>query len=349
MQYPVPFSQRLPSTEWQPLPIVRIPGLTLWAWFRPNHLPAGVLISFPADVVPAEPAAFPFSLADLIVSVGASLHQFQAVSLFGTEWQPAAVYAPFLNHPIPAVIAGGRPEVSIGLLDEALMIPVPVAYPMDGHNYLPEADHSSGYSDFPNDAELYDDDGMPDDGDLTSGSMYDRIEASWKSSLQLERQMAGLRQKLASTLASLGKLDRDLGPDERLAAERDDRDAWQDARRWLRDLSAKCHREIKAFDIGMTSGAGKRNLMEQTFQQVIQPRLPCDDLETHRREFETYRKDMVNLQRAMQSAQQAATQNGTARAQRVLNTIGRKIRERRAKMREPIGGVNMDKSVRRKK
>jgi len=164
----------------------------------------------------------------------------------------------------------------------------------------------------------------------------------------MERQMAGMRQKLASTLASLGKLDRDLRPEERLAADREDRDAWQDVRRWVRDLSAKCHREIKAFDIGMTSGAGKRNGMEEIYQQVIEPRVPCVTLEEHHREFEMYRKDMLNLQRAMSSAQQAAAQNGTSRAQRVLGTINRKIRERRLKMREPIGGVNMDRSCRRK-
>ena len=178
--------------------------------------------------------------------------------------------------------------------------------------------------------------------------MYDRIESAWRISLQMERQMAGLRQKLASMLNTLNKLDRELHPDERLAAERDDRDAWQDARRWVRDLGAKCHREIKNFDIGMTSAAGRRNSIEQMYREIIEPRTPCQQLEDIGREFEVYRKDMMNLQRSMQAALQAAGQNGTQRANRVLGVIGRKIRERRARMREPIGGTNMDRSVRRK-
>ena len=40
--------------------------------------------------------------------------------------------------------------------------------------------------------------------------------------MQMERQMTVLRKKLASTIKTLGKLDRDLGPDERLAADRED-------------------------------------------------------------------------------------------------------------------------------
>ena len=57
----------------------------------------------------------------------------------------------------------------------------------------------------------------------------------------------------------------------------------------------------------------------------------------------------MNLQRAMNTAIQAATQNGTARSQRITGTIQRKIQERRRRLREPIGGTNMDRSCRRRK
>ena len=167
-------------------------------------------------------------------------------------------------------------------------------------------------------------------------------------SVQMERQMSGLRQKLTSVMGSLSKLDRELSPDERVASDREDRDAWQDARRWIRDLAAKCHREVKSFDIGMTSAAGKRNMIEQYYLTVVKPRVPSPDLKTIQREFEVYRKDMTQLQKSMTAALQAASQNGTQRAQRILGTIQRKIKARRAKMREAIGGTNLDKTVRRK-
>ena len=81
---------------------------------------------------------------------------------------------------------------------------------------------------------------------------------------------------------------------------------------------------------------------------MVKPRVATNELDKIHHEFEVYRKDMVNLQKAMQAALQAATLNGTQRAQRILGVINRKIKERRAKMREPIGGTNMDRSVRRK-
>ena len=164
----------------------------------------------------------------------------------------------------------------------------------------------------------------------------------------MERQMSGLRQKLSGLLSSLNKLDRELTPEERLASSREDRDAWDDARRWVRDLAGKCHREIKQFDIGLTSAAGHRNHIEEVYKTIIEPRQPNPSLESYRREFETYRRDMMHLQRSMTSAIQAGSTNGTQRAQRVQAMLAKKIRERRQQMRAPIGGTNMDKNARRK-
>ena len=70
-------------------------------------------------------------------------------------------------------------------------------------------------------------------------------------------------------------------------------------------------------------------------------------MDSIRMEFEAYRKEMMNLQRAMNAALSGASQNGTQRANRILTVLARKIRERRARMREPIGATNMDRSVRR--
>ncbi|MEZ6123904.1 MAG: hypothetical protein R3C49_12095 [Planctomycetaceae bacterium] len=345
----IPFYQRLPSTQWEPLAIPRVPGLSLWAWFRPGQLPNGFTVSIPAELVGTYVSGFPFSLADLLTACGVGAGELLSLSLFGQDWQPAQMVLPFLNHALPPVPAGRSPEIRIAAMAVAPGMAAPMNVPMmaagvsasgSALEFAPGMEESSHIEEF----------GEEDDGAaISEKAVYDRMESSWKASLQMERQMTGLRAKLSSMLNTLGKLDRELSPDERLAAERDDRDAWTDARRWLRDLAAKCHREIKAFDIGMTSGAGRRNNIEHIYQTYVEPRASCSDLESHRRDFETYRKDMVNLQRAMNGALQTATQNGTQRAQRVLGVIGRKIRERRAKMREAIGGANMDKTCRKKR
>lgn len=293
---------------------------------------------FPPELQAAYPSGFPFTLLDLVQSAGIAMEQFQSVSLFGSEWQPAAAAAGWLGHTVPPVPSGGRPEIMIAVLEVAVatpgMVPIaPTLSPMGMSMY------STG--------DMDDQDDWSDDGSEV-GTMYDRIESAWRTAIQMERQMAGLRQKLSSMVGTLGKLDRDLTPEERNAADREDRDAWHDSRRWVRDLAAKCHREVKAFDIGMTSAAGKRNWMEQQYNTVVKPRAGTADLETVRREFETYRKDMVNLQKAMNSALQAANQNGTSRANRVLAVLRKKIQQRRISMRQPLGGTNMDRSCRRK-
>jgi hypothetical protein len=337
----------------------RIPGLVLWAWFRPAHLPSGVVVTIPADFLHAFPVGLPMTLGDVLTVLGIPPQNFQAVSLYGNDWQAAAVFSLFVNHPLPLVPMGGRAEIAISVIELPAMMPMqPVAFVPAGTFAIPgaesaamtmQADHFDRLSSdidaaFEDDSE-FEDDGAP----LPDDMMFIRIESAWKFSVQIERQMTGLRQRLSSIQSALGKLDRDLSPDERLASDREDRDEWSDTRRWVRDLQSKCHREIKAFDIGMTSGAGNRRHLEETYLTIIEPRVASANLESFRAEFEKYRKDMVCLQRAMINALQAASQNGTQRAQRCLGKISVKIRELRAKNREPLGATNMDRSVRRKR
>ncbi|HIF00340.1 MAG TPA: hypothetical protein EYG03_25815 [Planctomycetes bacterium] len=306
----------------------RLPGMALWAWDRPESLPSGFMVSIPAEVLAAYPAGLPFTLADILAAAAIAPNQFQAVSLFGTEWQQVSVYGAYLNCPVPLPTLDGCREISILLSDGMSVVAAPGESVGDA---VMEPALASGAS-------------AP-----KPGRMFERIESAWRASVQIERQLAGARQKLSAMLASLGKLDRDLGPDERVAADREDRDAWRDARRWMRDLAAKCHRELKSYDIGTTSAAGHRNWIEQVFKEVIEPRVPNNDMDRYHREFETYRRDMVNLQKSMNAALQGAQQNGTQRAQRILATISAKVRQRRARNREPLGGMNMDSSCRRKR
>ena len=363
MSIPCDISQRLPSCQWEPLSINRLPGLVLWAWFRPAALPSGVIISIPPELVAGSPVGFPISLADILSAAGVFPQQFQAVALFGGIWQPAAVVAAFVTHPLPPVPPGGRAEILISFFEPVLM-PIPlVPMPQDHGGITSEPGTPHGTPSSADDLdeclnaatvdwsdELADDLEFEDGGELlTDDTMFNRIEALWKSATQLERQMTGLRQKLSAMQTTLGKMDRELTPDERLASDREDRDEWNDTRRWLRDLQSKCHREVKAFDIGMTSGAGGRHHLENIFSTIIEPRVKSSKLSQYRTEFEKHRKDMVSLQRGMVAIMATSAQNGTQRAQRVLGKIARKIRELRARNREPIGGTNMDRSVRRKR
>jgi hypothetical protein len=365
MPIPCDISQRRPSSQWEPLSIDRVPGLVLWAWFRPVTIPSGIMISIPPELMQNSPTGFPITLADILSAAGVFPHQFQAVALFGGIWQPAAVVAAFVNHPLPPVPPGGRAEILISFFEPVLMpVAMPIVPMLQESNRIasePATPHviasaeddldeclnsaSVDWSD-----ELAEDLEFEDAGELlTDDTMFNRIEALWKSATQLERQMTGLRQKLSAMQSALGKMDRELAPDERLASDREDRDEWNDTRRWLRDLQSKCHREVKAFDIGMTSSAGGRHYLENIFSTIVEPRVKSSKLPQYRTEFEKHRKDMVSLQRGMVAALTTSAQNGTQRAQRVLGKIARKIRELRARNREAIGGTNMDRSVRRKR
>ncbi|MCH2210528.1 MAG: hypothetical protein MK110_04450 [Fuerstiella sp.] len=306
----------------------------LWVWYRPQSLPLGLIISVPAEVEAAYSTGFPFTLADILLAAGIETALVHSVSIHGSAWQTSATFGPLLHHGLPPAGVGAKPEIAIQATQQSGL---PGGFGVS----MPAVELQAGI-------EVLEQSALAEVDAESKKMMYERIEQSWRSSIQMERQCTALRQKLASMMAALGKLDRDLAPDERLAADREDRDAWQEARRWMRDLMAKCHREIKSFDIGMTSAAGKRNVIEQLYQQIIEPRAACSELPDMRREFEAYRKDMTNLQKTMQSTLQTSGQNGSQRAHRVLAVISKKIRARRARMREALGGTNIDKSVRRK-
>ena len=336
-----PYFSRQTSSQWEPLWLAQIPQMPLWIWCRPAALANGFQIVIPDTLIAAFPRTLPFSLADILGHLALPSYALKAVSFYAQNWYAAVHCLPALGNPLPTPTAAMRAEISVLIHEtDAPALPYPPTAPVSvGFQH----DDESGADDpFEMDLES-------DTEPLTDSLMVQRIEAAWKSALQIERQLTGLRQKLSSIQTVLGKMDRELTADERVASDREDRDEWNDVRRWLRDLQTKCHREIKSFDVGMTSGAGVRNSLEQSFLNQIEQRKGTADLAAMRREFEKYRKDMVSLQRSMTATLQSASQNGTQRAQRVLGRIAGKIREMRARNREPIAGTNMDRSCRRKK
>ena len=127
-------------------------------------------------------------------------------------------------------------------------------------------------------------------------------------------------------LVKLNSLNRDLSPDERLHSDRQDKNDWMEARRWLRDVGAKVSRYIKEFDIGEASQAGKREWFEQTYEAIIAPRRISDDLPRLEREFEAHRKQLQTLMANMNNAYSSAVQDGERRAQQILTHIASKVR-----------------------
>jgi len=162
---------------------------------------------------------------------------------------------------------------------------------------------------------------------------FGRLEADWKACLGIERQLTGMRKQLSGVLGRLNSLDRDPRPDESLGADRESKDQWQDARRWVRESASKVSRCIKAHDIGATSGAGRRNMILAIYEQAAEQGDAAGDLGQSRHEIEVYRRELMNLFNNMTSALQGANTNGVQRAQRVLSKIAAQNRQKRSRDR----------------
>ena len=145
------------------------------------------------------------------------------------------------------------------------------------------------------------------------GHIFDMIDTDWNLSLLLEKHLVLLRKQLSNMLTRIQTIDRDLNPDERMYGDRQAKNDWQEARRWLKDSAAKLVRYIKEHDTGETSNAGKREWFVKTYQQLVVPRRPFKDLVQVQRNFESHRKRLQILQTNMTTALQFATSDGERR------------------------------------
>ncbi|MBI1313641.1 hypothetical protein GC176_20305 [bacterium] len=163
---------------------------------------------------------------------------------------------------------------------------------------------------------------------LSEGQVHEilvSMERDWKAAVKAEKQAAGLHRQLIDMQMRLSNLNRDLGPEERLCCDRSDMDAWQEARRWLREAATRLSRYVREFDAGETVYAGKKQWFQQLYDQSIAPKQPFSGMVQARGEFEAYRKTLQHLVQSMTSAYQSAKQDGELRAQQVLNRIAAKI------------------------
>jgi len=312
---PQPFANRPPSSGWEPVPLPDSPQHTLWIWFRPPHLPSGAIVRLPPELA-TYPARTALTFRWLLNLAGIDPNTLAMWYVFGTPVQNAPGMQSALDAVVPLPPQGAQPEIAfVTHMQPAMVQPMPM--PMQAApQQMPQPAMAAPVH--------FSADAVP----LTAETqkMLLRIESEWQSCISLERQLAGLRKKVTGLLGKLNSLDKELKPEERLHADNADIKDWQDARRWLRDVSNRAQRFVKEHDIGITSMAGRRRGFEETYRTVIEPKKPVAGMENMLREFDMYRKSLLTLMNNMNNSYQTASQEGERRAQRVLARIRAKSR-----------------------
>jgi hypothetical protein len=312
------FTVRPASTAWEHLPLPGGVAGYCWAWFKPPAAPDCVVIRLADETLRAEGPSPAPTARQLLQAAGIDVAQVAGWSVYGTPLEAQALAA-VLDRPIPPPQPGADAELCIYVVGaESPVASGPLAMP-----------HAAA------------------GGDVAH--IYDLIDTDWNLSLLLEKQLVLLRKQLAGMLTRITTIDRDLNPEERMHGDRQAKTDWQEARRWLKDSSAKLLRYIKEHDTGDTSNAGKREWFIKTYEKLVLPRRPIDNLVQVQRQFESHRKRLQILQTNMTNALQFAGSDGERRAQTVLERIARSVRDKRAKHRgrrenEPIRKKHLDNS-----
>jgi hypothetical protein len=313
IESPMDFAARPPSTAWEPIPAPGQPGCGLWAWFKPAAAPTDILLQVPAE---AHAACGPISLRRALQMLGVPVESAVSWSVQGAMFAVQGGANPLLDQPLPSPGPWGDPAISVRLAAQEVPVAAP---PVRTTTALPMSS--------PTPAGV----GAPAASDISDERALHAFEADWHALLTLETQLSSARKQLGALQGQLQSLNRDLSPDERLAADNQDTKDWQDARRWLRDALASVSRWIRDHDIGMVSAAGNRNRFEQIYQQHVVPRRPFAGLAAACHEFEQHRKTAQHLLIQMQLAQQNASRDAVNRARQVLNRIAAKVRKAKEK------------------
>lgn len=311
------FVARPPSQSWEHV-AVDFPPHYVWVWFKPPALPQGLIARIPEEAYQGDPQ--PESqptLRRILAAAGIDPAGIASWVLQGTPYDAAGGTNPYLDAPIPATPAGVDPNIAVYVNVPAASgaLPAPPMQPMPQMPVAAVAAQSAVGSAVP----------------ATAAESFERIDADWRQSLDIEKELKRLRKRLNEMLGKLKSLNRDLTPLERLHSDHQDKRDWRDARRALRDCSTRVWACMKSFDIGDTSSAGRKNTLEHTYQTLIAARQPFNGLEQVQRDFEAYRKAMTTLQGNMNNALSVASTQGERRAQSILTRIGNKIRDAQTK------------------
>lgn len=290
------FAARHPSAGWESIQVPGLAGVSFWAWYKPANAPTGLMFQVPPEALQAAPQ---LTLRTVIHAAGLDAACIPMCSLFGFSFPGQAGTAPYFDQPLTIPAPGTDPNI--------------VAY-VDAPS---GAQYGARPAPTVNEAESTDSEVL---------EICRNIERDWKGSLKNEKQLEALHKQLIDMQTRLNTLNRDLGPEERMCAERRDLDDWQEARRALRDAALRLSRFIREFDAGETTYAGKKRWFQEIYEDYVQPRQPFDGMRQAQQEFEVYRKMTQNLASNMQSVWQSASQEGERRAQTVLNAIAVKVR-----------------------
>ncbi|AMV19026.1 hypothetical protein [Planctomyces sp. SH-PL14] len=311
---------RPPSPTWEPAAPPDLPQATLWAWVRPASAPLDVIVRIPPPVVAS---LGPYlTLRRILTALGGQPADIESWNIGGMLLASGGAEVPALDQPLPLSPQHPDPTVILRLrafapnyapVPSPAFAPMPIPAPMAAPVFPTTSNQQT----------------VPAGSDLER--TFQAIESDWQAIELLESQLAGIRKQLGSQQGRLQSLNRDLSAEERLAADNNDKKEWQDARRWLRDGAGQVARYIREHDIGVTSAAGRRTQIVQSYEEIVLPRKASPQLAVIRSEIETYRKTCQTLLLAMQNASASASRDGENRAQQILSRIAAKVRSTRRK------------------
>jgi hypothetical protein len=304
----VPFNEfalRPPSQAWEQLTVSGPTPRKIWAWFKPAHIPNGIILRIPDDLWSQVVGGPPLTLRAMVLAAGVDPAFVLAWQQYGQQILGLNGANPLFDQPLAAPVAGVDPSIVVFVGVAAVPLPLvqspPVATAMPS--------------------------GTSPAAPTSQTELFEHIDMIWNSVLEIEKDQERLRKMLVDMSSRLKGLNRDLGPDERLYSSREDKQDWQEARRWLRDCENKLRACIKEYDIGDQSSAGQRRWFEAIHSQFIVPRIPFEGMEQAATNFDYYLKMVTTLQGKMNNAYLAAQNNGERRAMMVLARIANKVRE----------------------
>lgn len=300
----IEFAQRPPSRAWEQISVPAPTPRRIWAWFKPVHIPNGIILRIPDELWPQIISGSPLTLRAMLAAAGVDPALVLAWQQYGQQLPGLNGTNPLFDQPQAPPMAGVDPSIIV-------FVGVPAA-PIPPAQSLPAAPAASAGSV-----------AMPNH----STELLEAIDAIWNTVLEIEKDQERLRKMLVDMSSRLKGLNRDLGPDERLYSSREDKQDWQEARRWLRESENKLRACIKEYDIGDQSSAGQRRWFEAIHSQFVAPRIPFEGMEQVAINFEYYLKMVTTLQGKMNSVYLAAQNNGERRALMVLARIANKVRE----------------------
>ena len=320
------FFARMPSQGWEPLTWADDPQHPAWIWFKPPTVPQGLALRIPEETWQTSPQLSLLTLRRLLHVAGVDPSVVAMWQFCGMAYPGMNGASPLFDQPLPAPGPGAIAEIVVIINAPAMMMAAPPINFMPPMNHMAMAPMAK----------------PTPSGTLTATQteVLERLEIEWSAVIDIEKDLERLRKMLVDLGARLKILNRDLNPDERLYSSREDKQDWQDARRFLRDGEMKLRACVKEFDIGDSSSAGYRRGLEQIFEQFVVPRVSFNGMETTLGQFEAHRKLVMTLQGKMNTAYLGAVSNGERRAQQILARIAGKVRE--AGNKKTALGVAMD-------